>query len=45
MFYYQEGTSTTDPNGTGITINPMGDSPVNANLPPYYALAFIMRTS
>jgi microcystin-dependent protein len=42
MFYYQEGTSTTDPSGTGITVNPNGVSPVDANLPPYYALAYIM---
>ena len=27
------------------TIDPFGDPATNANLPPYYALAFIMRTS
>ena len=30
---------------TGITINTAGASATNANLPPYYALAYIMRTS
>lgn len=29
---------------TGITINNTGSSGTNANLPPYYALAFIMKT-
>ena len=29
---------------TGITINSTGDSGTNANLPPYYALCFIMKT-
>jgi hypothetical protein len=32
-------------NTTGITINSKGDSGTNQNLPPYYALAFIMRIS
>jgi hypothetical protein len=30
---------------TGITINTAGESGTNQNLPPYYALAYIMRTS
>jgi hypothetical protein len=30
---------------TGITINSAGVSGTNQNLPPYYALAYIMRTS
>jgi collagen type VII alpha len=30
---------------TGITINSEGESGTNQNLPPYYALAFIMRVS
>jgi microcystin-dependent protein len=45
MFYYQEGTLNTQSNTTGITINSSGSSATNANLPPYYALAFIMRVS
>jgi hypothetical protein len=32
-------------NTTGITIDSKGDSGTNQNLPPYYALAFIMRIS
>jgi hypothetical protein len=28
-----------------VTINPYGESGTNKNLPPYYALAFIMRVS
>jgi hypothetical protein len=32
-------------NTTGITINTFGESGLNKNLPPYYALAFIMRIS
>jgi hypothetical protein len=40
-------TLTTNSQVTGITIDPAGTSgnEVNANLPPYYALAFIMRIS
>lgn len=38
-------TKDTSPNTTGITINPSGVSGTNQNLPPYYALAYIMRTS
>lgn len=34
---------TTGISTTGITINPTGSSGTNANLPPYYALAFIMK--
>jgi hypothetical protein len=30
-------------NTTGITINTTGSSATNANLPPYYALAYIMK--
>jgi hypothetical protein len=37
-------TSTTATNTTGITINTAGTSGTGANLPPYYALAFIMKT-
>jgi hypothetical protein len=36
---------TMEVSTTGITINSAGESATNANLPPYYALAFIMRTS
>jgi hypothetical protein len=35
----------TATNTTGITINSQGVSGTNQNLPPYYALAFIMRVS
>ena len=28
-----------------VTVDPAGSSGTNANLPPYYALAYIMRTS
>ena len=37
-------TSTTATATTGITIQTAGTSGTNANLPPYYALAFIMKT-
>jgi len=43
-FIYRSGAATSS-NTTGITINSSGSSGTNANLPPYYALAFIMRTS
>ncbi len=43
-FIYQTDGFTTSV-GTGVTIAPSGNSATNANLPPYYALAFIMRTS
>jgi hypothetical protein len=36
--------SNTSTETTGITINSTGDSATNANLPPYYALAYIMKT-
>jgi len=36
-------TVTTNSNTTGITINTTGSSGTNANLVPYYALAFIMK--
>ena len=39
---YQYKTSA---NVTGITIDSAGSSGTNQNLPPYYALAFIMRVS
>ena len=42
--YLQRGYNTLS-NTTGITINDQGVSGTNANLPPYYALAYIMRTS
>jgi len=37
-------TTTTDTATTGITLQTAGTSGTNANLPPYYALAFIMKT-
>lgn len=41
-------TQTTNSNTTGITVSTTiassGSSGTNANLPPYYALAFIMKT-
>jgi hypothetical protein len=39
-------TSTINTNTTGITVSnsTTGSSGTNANLPPYYALAFIMKT-
>ena len=46
---YGNKTASTSLNQTGITvatsITTEGSSATNANLPPYYALAFIMRTS
>ena len=39
------GGKSTESKTTGITINSNGDSGTNQNLPPYYALAFIMRIS
>ena len=35
---------TTSSATTGITVNQAGESATNANLPPYYALAYIMKT-
>jgi hypothetical protein len=37
-------SQTTDSATTGITNQATGSSGVNANLPPYYALAYIMKT-
>ena len=37
------GSSNTGTATTGITINSTGSSGTNANLPPYYALAYIMK--
>ena len=37
-------TTTTDSATTGITLQTAGTSGTGANLPPYYALAFIMKT-
>jgi len=45
MLWIQDQTENTSTNTTGITINSSGSSATNANLPPYYALAYIMRTS
>jgi len=46
---YAPSTATTSSNTTGITvsttINSQGSSGTNANLPPYYALAFIQKIS
>ena len=39
------GARNTNKVTTGITINHTGSSGTNANLPPYYVLAFIMRIS
>ena len=39
------GTKLTESATTGITVNTFGESGTNKNLPPYYALAFIMRIS
>jgi hypothetical protein len=42
------GTNTTNEASTGITVattnSTVGSSGTNANLPPYYALAYIMKT-
>ena len=35
---------TTSSATTGITVDEAGESATNANLPPYYALAYIMKT-
>ena len=46
---YASGGGTTGSRTTGIsvdvTISTEGSNPNNANLPPYYALAYIMRTA
>ena len=39
----EQATLNTNTNTTGITINSAGTSGTNANLPPYYALAYIMK--
>jgi hypothetical protein len=36
-------SSTTGSSTTGISVNSSGSSGTNANLPPYYALAYIMK--
>ena len=36
---------TVDSNSTGITIDNEGSSGTNANLPPYFAIAYIMRVT
>lgn len=38
------GFETLYASSTGISINTTGSSGTNANLPPYYALAYIMKT-
>jgi microcystin-dependent protein len=47
MFWFEVQDKTTSPNTTGITVSTSitesGSSGTNANLPPYYALAYIMR--
>jgi hypothetical protein len=40
----QPTTTNTVSNTTGITIDSAGTSGTNQNLPPYYALAYIMKT-
>jgi microcystin-dependent protein len=40
---YAKGTPSTSSATTGITIAAAGSSGTNANLPPYYALAYIMK--
>lgn len=37
-------TGTTSSSTTGISINSSGSSATNANLPPYYALCYIMKS-
>lgn len=39
------GTTGTSTSTTGISISSTGESGTNKNLPPYYALAYIMRIS
>ena len=38
-------TADTESVSTGLTIDSQGVSATNANLPPYYAIAYIMRIS
>lgn len=40
----QISTVNTNTSTTGISVNTSGTSGTNANLPPYYALAYIMKT-
>jgi len=40
---YQSQNVDTSTSTTGITINSEGSSGTNANLPPYFALAYIMK--
>jgi hypothetical protein len=40
----RQGSSNTGTASTGISISSTGDSGTNANLPPYYALCYIMKT-
>ena len=42
---FVDTTTVTTGITVSTTINPAGSSATNANLPPYYALAFIMRVS
>jgi hypothetical protein len=39
----RQGSSNTGTATTGISISSTGDSGTNANLPPYYALCYIMK--
>jgi hypothetical protein len=41
---FRSGTASSSNSTTGITVNSAGVSGTNANLPPYYALCFIMKT-
>lgn len=41
---FRSGTANSSSATTGITINSEGVSGTNANLPPYYALCYIMKT-
>jgi len=41
---FVSSAATTGSNTTGITIASAGSSGTNANLPPYYALCYIMKT-
>ena len=38
------GTNTTQSQVTGITVDSQGESGTDKNLPPYYALCYIMKT-
>jgi microcystin-dependent protein len=44
IYTRQPGTDTTATATTGITIASAGDSGVNANLPPYIGIRFIIKT-